>query len=624
MEITKRIKNEQWSIKELISKINNKEISKPQFQRKKKWDILPKNSNIPDERSYIVFLYNTCNSVHAITFGQENTGQYMKFSNIDGNNRINTIKHFIDCPFHIFSEYLNDLYKFIKTLEIEELDKDLLKQIFSKLTYNEIIYFRYHKYFNENRYDILYKKIKIYREEFDQIIEDIQKRLKINGIDNFDSTVKINVNLFEGYNIDELCKIFEDINKYDSKLTDTELLACSLFNETNFIISDKIIKSKIEECIEEYYIEKSNDEALTCYKYNSTNDIINAHDFIIGFQNYCNKIYNFIDKSTIDGLSLYFKLYKILYDGYSDKKTNKTHFTTENITNFTKKIIDSCEILNKTINNIFSNKIKLFNNSCQEKLNKLKKNNLCLLFCTIIGFKNNKTPENIIIHNIEKCLLYHFMLNDLKNNDLKKGFKSDDSITYIAGGTHIEHLSNQLLINPELISNKIEKQTFSKLISDLYNEINNPYKRKLENGKNKNNNRRNINFYEKVLMIYYYKNKIPVNMLNNDFSIEHICPNSSEWVGELDKDRTGNLIPIIDTINSSRGNRHINEYKKNKNGIIFCTFIKDIIPNDELYDSIILHTKNQVPNIIDIDKYNKMCENNEQIYKDNFISILFS
>ena len=37
--------------------------------------------------------------------------------------------------------------------------------------------------------------------------------LKINGVDNFDTNVVINVNLFEGYNTDELCKIFEDIKK---------------------------------------------------------------------------------------------------------------------------------------------------------------------------------------------------------------------------------------------------------------------------------------------------------------------------------------------------------------------------------------------------------------------------
>ena len=65
-------------------------------------------------------------------------------------------------------------------------------------------------------------------------------------------------------------------------------------------------------------------------------------------------------------------------------------------------------------------------------------------------------------------------------------------------------------------------------------------------------------------MFYYYKGKIPTNMLDNEFSIEHIMPNSSEWEGELDKDRIGNLIPIISEINSQRGNKHINSYKNKR------------------------------------------------------------
>ena len=32
----KRIKNEQWSVKQLIAKLDNREITKPKFQRKKK------------------------------------------------------------------------------------------------------------------------------------------------------------------------------------------------------------------------------------------------------------------------------------------------------------------------------------------------------------------------------------------------------------------------------------------------------------------------------------------------------------------------------------------------------------------------------------------------------------
>ena len=66
-------------------------------------------------------------------------------------------------------------------------------------------------------------------------------------------------------------------------------------------------------------------------------------------------------------------------------------------------------------------------------------------------------------------------------------------------------------------------------------------------------------------------------MLDNDFSIEHIFPNSSDWDGEIDKDRTGNLIPIISTINCSRQNKHIDAYKETKGGKEFFSFIKDII-----------------------------------------------
>ena len=286
----KRIKNEQWSVKELISKINNQEISKPKFQRKRKWDITPKNENNPNETSYIQFLFDTENSVHAITFGQETNSQKICFSNIDGNNRINAIKHFIDRPFDLFDSYLIELNELIDSLKLDKEDAAILKHIFSNLSYSEIVNFKYNVYFNKNGYEILYTKIKGFRDEFEKIIEDkIQTKLKLKKSENFDSNVKINVNLFEGYNTDELCKTFEDINKYNSKLTDTELLACRLFNETDFVIADMIFKTELEECITEYYKNKANGEVLNCYNYDPTIDKINAHDFIVGFQNLCHR-----------------------------------------------------------------------------------------------------------------------------------------------------------------------------------------------------------------------------------------------------------------------------------------------------------------------------------------------
>jgi hypothetical protein len=616
----KKIKNEQWSVRELISKINNKEISKPKFQRKRKWDILPKNDNTPNERSYIKFLFDTENSVHAITFGQETNLQKTYFSNIDGNNRINAIKHFIDKPFEIFKEYLDDLNGLIEGISsLKEEEKKLLTKIFNNLSYTEIIKFKYNKFFTEKGYGELYLKIKGDRDEFEKIIEEkIQPKLKLNGKEDFDANVKINVNLFEGYNTDELCKTFEDINKYNSKLTETELLACRLFNENNFDITDNIFKTELEEFINKYYKNKANNEVLNCYMYDPTKDKINAHDFIVGFQNYSHNKYDFIDETDIDGSSLYFKLYKSIYGSFINT------FTSENVNDFKEKILYSCEILNQILSSIFTDKINsvLFNNTCQEKLHTLKKNNMCLILSSIIGYKNKKIDTFIIKKSLEKCLLYHFMISDVKDKDKREEFKNNDSITYRAGGAFIENLTKNLLSNPEIISNKLTKEIFNNLLSQLYIEVNTPYERKLENGKNKNDKRRHLKFFEKTIMFYFYKEKIPINMLENEFSIEHICPNSSEWVGELDKDRTGNLIPLISTINSSRGNRSINEYYKTKSGESFCEFIKDIVPKIDIYDKIVSHNKK--PIIINNDLYNNMCEENEEKYKQNFIDCLFN
>ena len=111
---------------------------------------------------------------------------------------------------------------------------------------------------------------------------------------------------------------------------------------------------------------------------------------------------------------------------------------------------------------------------------------------------------------------------------------------------------------------------------------------------------------------------MPINMLENQFSLEHIIPNSSNWDDEIDKDRIGNLTPIIVRMNSSRGNRHINFYESEK----FCEFMKDIIPNNIVYDNIVNHEQRK-PKVINNDAYNELCEKNQKIYKDNFIKCLF-
>ena len=354
----KRIKNEQWTVRELIQQVNNQHISKPKFNRKKKWDIIRIKEIKPNIQDYIIFLYGTYNSVHAITFGEYTTDGNLSFSNIDGNNRINAIMHFMNKPFTIFPEYLKNLFKELD--EIDNVDKIIIqeiKDVFNNISYTDMISIKTPgKYFRTIGKTELYSNIQHKNDDFDDRIEEIQKLLKIND-NSFDSYIKINVNLFERYTNDELCKTFEDINKFDNKLTEIELLACRLYHITNFTINDSIIKTQLQQTIREYYEEKSEGEVLKCYNYTDT-EIINAYDFIVGFQNLCHNTHNFIEKTDYNGLSLFFKLYKTLYG------LNETSYTTENVNDFIKNIHYSCNILNNVIISIFTTKLNdiLFNN----------------------------------------------------------------------------------------------------------------------------------------------------------------------------------------------------------------------------------------------------------------------
>lgn len=611
------IKNEQWYVKDLITKIDNNLIKKPQYQRKKKWDIIPKKENNPNEKSYIEFLFKKKNSVHAITFGQETIDSKLIYSNIDGNNRINTIHHFLKKPFEIFGEYLVDLNNIIDNSESG--NKDEIKRIFSSLSYNDFINIkRLNRFFEGIGKSDLYNLISgENRDLISEEIERIQNKLYVDGEDKFDGVVSINVNIFDGYTTEQLCETFEEINKYNSKLTETELLSCRLFNVTDFSITDNVIKTELNSSIKQYYINKSNGETLDCYEYTEDSNM-NAHDFIMGLHTLHSDKYNeFIDKPGSDGLSLYFKLWTALYGSYNT-------FTTNNVNNFIKNIIYSCELLNETYDKIFTDKIndKLFNQSVKKKVGSLKKNNMFIIFCFILGCNNNGVDRNEIISKLELALLYHFFTSDIKDKDKREIYKNSDKITGMSGASHIKDLANKLLKNPNILIENITHEICIDLLKDLFNETNNPYERKLENGKPRNEKRRQLRFFEKTCMFYYYKENMPTNLLDNDFSIEHIIPNSSDWTNIIDKDRTGNLFPIFSKINSSRGNKHINCYKKTTDGKNFLEFVKNVIPSDEEYEGIVEY--NSKPIVKDNDMYNKMCKKNEGIYIDCMIKCLFN
>jgi len=611
----KRIKNEQWYVKTLISKIKNKEIFKPKFQRKRKWDTIPKKENIPSEKNFINFLYKTGNSVHPITFGLMNN----KLSNIDGNNRINAIHHFLEEPFSMFEEYLNDIYDYIDN-HFNESERPTIKNILRKMSYNSLMVFKYKEYFNEIGQGELYNEsLNFKRDEMETYFDALIAKLKINGTDRFDTTVLINVNIFEGYTTEELCKVFTDINKYNGGLTEIEALASRLYTIHDFVIEDVVLKTEIVECIKKFYSSRNGDEVLDCYRYNENTDEMNAYDFMVGFQNYAHNICPLIHETDNDGLSLFFKLYKTMNKGSFDE-----NFNTENVRKFIKYVKKAIDVMSKICNSVFMENLvsgnKLFD-ACNKKLKSLKKNNTYLIISAIIGYMKQKVDENIILKSIEKCLFFHFFLNDISNKDMRDRLRLNDSIVYEAGGAYIDSKSRELYKTPSLISEKITVDVMLEVINELMSEnINNKEYEVRANGKDKTDKRRSRKLYEKALLYIYYTNKIPSEFLKNQYWVEHIFPFSSSWDGEIDIDRLGNIVPLIDGLNMVRNNRSISEY--NQHSLSKIVKFINIIPPLEYYESIISHQEKK-PHIYNSDEYNVFCKNNEILLRDIFIDHIF-
>ena len=613
----KMIKNENWYVKNLASKVINGEIYKPKYQRKRKWDLFPKKENVPSEKKYIEFLFDTHNSVHAITFGQDGD----KLSNIDGNNRINAIMHFLDEPFVLFPENLNDLIIFL-TEKINQEVASQVEKIMKEIKYDELMTFKYNKYFVEKGYRDLYNKfLKQIRDDAEPFFDELINSMKINKKDRFDNDVNINVNLFSGYTTEELAEVFGKINQYNSGLTEQEALASRLFNIYNFEVKDKLLECEIKQHVKKYYCERTNDEILSCYTYNEENELFNAYDFMVGFQNYSHSKCGLIHKTDNDGLSLFFKIFKNIYKGSFDKT-----FTTENVNEFIKFIIDAINILKKIQSIIFmenftGGKNKIFD-TANNKLKSLTKNNMYLIITSIIGYIKLDTPENHILKSIELCILYHFFVNGLDNKDKRDQYKLNDGILYEAGGSFIDNKAKEYLKTPSLITSKITEELMSSLIKDLIQEnVKNKKYETRDNGKDKNDKRRQRKVHEKVLIYYYYVNNIPTQFLHNNFWIEHICPFSCSWNDQIDVDRLGNIFPILEILNRERSNKHISEYEKiDKNK--FLKFI-DVFPDNQTYNEIVSH-ENKKPHIFDSKKYNTFCSRNEQIIINCFLQKIFS
>jgi len=648
MSTNKTVKNEKWYVKDLVAKVNDGKVSKPKWNRKRKWDLMEEKENVPSEQNYINFLYRTKNSVHAIIFGLLDG----ELSNIDGNNRINTITRFCSQPFRVWPEKLEDAFQNYK-IEINKRNYtdeekafkigscNKIKEIIKKISYSDLMDFRYNNYFNDNGHTESYdSEFQILRDDMEKFVFDkLIKEMKINGKERFDTDVIININLFEGYTENELNEVFSEINQYNTRFTAQEHLASELYDITNFVIEDRTLEFELKNSLETFYNDKNEDEVLECQSFNRE-DPLNAYEFIVGFQYQSFNRCSLIEKpDSTSGQCLYFKLYKTIFRDTINKEGLTGSFTSENVNKFVEylskpinKLIElqSTIFMENLVGSIDETKKSDVFDTCNKKLRSLKKNNLYLLLSAIIGYympnNNNKYTEKEISKSIEKSITFHFFISSIENEEDRKRFSSFDKIMFDGGLAKLDKESKEYLKNPNLISEKITKDVMREVLTLLISK--NDKKKVYEtysSGKSKNDKRRPRKVFEKFLIYYYFKNKVPTAFLKHIYWIEHIIVFSSSWEKEIDIDRLGNIVPIISELNKVRSNKHINEYYSKKHNIKnAANFINciDNIPSVEKYDEIVSHDQKK-PHIKSTEKFNEICSLNEDRYINIFLDDLF-
>lgn len=618
----KIIKNEQWSVRLLYDNVRTGILTKPKFQRKKKWCMFPSNTGKDaNVREFIEFLQEHKNNVEPLTFGTLVEDNTIKYANINGNNRICAIISFMNAPFKVFPELLETLFKYFDEDEFF-FEKEKVKTIFENVSYDSFMgNARINKIFKKEEIELYKKNINFFtklQDEEEDFFEDIRNKL----VKNFDNDVKININTCENYSFSELAELFYDLNKHDSTMSESEILASRLYEATGFRIRDGVFVSKIKKKLIQYYQDMSKDEALTTHHFNPENENINAFDFLVGTQKMLADEFSFIKDFSISGKekSLVLRLFESLYG--SEQK----NFTSHTVNEFVDTIQKHLKLINDSFNGIhfYSKKqkkgklIEKLISPDEDAIKSISPKSLCYIIAAIMEFKNNGESEENIKKYIKRVILFHYILKNAKSREIKDKYKEFDSLGYEPGGAYFTAHFKKILKNPEDILSKLSKSIFEELLKDLMNEVNTPHERYLPSGKLKNNKRRKSRVFEYILYSYYISDNVPLKELDAKYSMEHISPFSSLYDNDIDLDRFGNIFPVALKQNIDRSNKHIREIKSS------LPYLKNmiVIPSDEEYDSYMEH-ENKKAYVKDTEKYNEICNNREKIYIDTFLNKLY-
>ena len=655
-QIKSFITTETWNIKKLME--IQKICKKDKFQRRMRWllkrsETKPKMSSM---REYIDFLVKYKNSQIPIALGEFVSERQKKYSVSDGNNRIHAILNMLQRPYLLYDDFFDPLIIYLEGLNIDKDTKQSFISFIKNLTYKEIRVGDWDGKF-ENTQPEIYKKFN------DSISGTISKGLKIqfNNLkkkfsfndDTFDLTsdVHIVVNVFNNFTYEELKQNFLDVHEKVESMDEFDLLAASL-GCYEITIENEELEIKLKKVIIDYYKNRNrNDELLEQYNVEKDKDFKwNAFDFLLSFQEYCcnkYKVFNNIDFSkAIKHVPVIFRLFKIMFN---DNQLKKETFTQENINMFIKKCEKGFKLLRSIVDDIYpnlniNNEISVF--KTREKSGKFKGMPLFALISVLTGDNYLDSSENknkikqIIYYNslIQQIQIPNEKINGKKHEHIKK--KKDTFRVYNILDSqrneykHTEYYLNEQHNNPtKFLSRSPTKTEMKNIIKYIINHERckrelNPMECQPTNMKK----RRQVTYTSFILMYDYWRRcqTFDVNQKIREEGIkmhnDHLIPHRSSITSKLTLDRLGNLSPIMGNVNSGRGNDHIKYYWDNPEIEKVIRNLK-IFPTVEEYDNIVEYDKsgsNKICKIKNTQAYNTLCDRNETLYLNSFISNLYN
>lgn len=630
------IKNTTWSVAALVVLLGVLGvITKPKFQRKLKWSVLPKSG--ASMREFIDFLFRVKNTVHPISFSQKCIDSKIVYENIDGNNRINAIWRFMTRPFDIYPEYLDEIIARIEAQpSLSETDKHNLVEFCRQLSYKKISGFRRGSDLYESMPEIaaIFEKLslRVGRELEDDFIA-IQKKLLFANGTSFDTAVQININVFENATNAEICKVFSDINTYSGNLSASELLASTLYT-TQIVIHDRDYDYALRKEIQMYYATKNEkgeilsgfiipDEQIHTFE-------MNGFDFFVGIQNYCSRKYPHTivpyqaEQNT--AVSICIRLYALLYG----KELTEQNVNTANVNVFLAKTIRAVQILHEVIDDIFPRNVDetLFNKQGKRESSGLCSTKTYLLLSAIVGYMETSTPETKIKTNVKCAMLYNYIVSEIDSaNDQIELFRKHNAICISKRDHRSDEYARSMMDKPDNLVSGPTKDRMREVVEVAVNGLSTPDVvdvAKPAGLRKTKGSRRKLTLVDRLLTSAFFRMHVSHSLLDKhkSFSNEHVVPFSSVWAAtemNINIDRLGNLVPMMAGANKGRGNGSVSYYEKTVPKYI--SFFPHML-STKIYSEMVKYDK-KTPIIQNPGKYNAFCETNEAKYIETFLESVY-